>query len=56
MTKTTAHYGTWISPLSAHIATAEFVSFSELLVDGTDLYFLELRPQETGRTTLKVRR
>ena len=51
-----ASFGTWKSPLSADLATAEYVSFSELLVDGSDLYFLELRPHESGRTTLKVRR
>ena len=56
MTTTVALYGTWNSPLSAHLATAEYVSFSELSVDGTDLYYLELRPHESGRTTLKVRR
>ena len=56
MTDSVASYGTWKSPLSAHLATADYVSFSELLVDGSDLYFLELRPHESGRTTLKVRR
>ena len=50
-----ASFGTWKSPLTAHIATANYVSFSELLVDGADLYFLELRPHEGGRTTLNVR-
>ena len=56
MASNVAPYGTWKSPLSAHVATAEYVSFSELLVDGTDLYFLELRPHEAGRTTLRVQR
>lgn len=56
MTSSVAPFGTWKSPLSAHIATAEYVSFSELSVDGSDLYFLELRPHEAGRTTMNVRR
>lgn len=56
MSNTVSPFGTWSSPLSAQIATADYVSFSELWVDGTDLYYLELRPQEAGRTTLKVRR
>lgn len=55
MTTKEAPFGTWKSPLSAHIATADYVSFSELCVDETNLYYLELRPQEAGRTTLNVR-
>lgn len=50
-----APFGTWKSPLTAQLATAEYVSFSELVADGSDLYFLELRPHEGGRTTLNVR-
>ncbi|MXZ56220.1 MAG: S9 family peptidase [Gammaproteobacteria bacterium] len=50
-----ASFGTWKSPFTAQIATAEYVSFGELFVDGTDLYFLELRPHEGGRTTLNIR-
>ncbi|MYC26143.1 MAG: S9 family peptidase [Gammaproteobacteria bacterium] len=55
MSTRVASFGTWNSPLTAHIATANYVSFSELIVDGSDLYFLELRPHEGGRTTLNVR-
>ena len=50
-----ASFGTWKSPLTAQLATSEYVSFSELFVEGSDLYFLELRPHEGGRTTLNVR-
>lgn len=50
-----ASFGTWKSPLTAQLATTNYVSFSELLVEGSDLYFLELRPHEGGRTTLNVR-
>ena len=50
-----APFGTWKSPLTAQLATAEYVSFSELVVEGEDLYFLELRPHEGGRTTIKIR-
>lgn len=56
MTPIIQSFGTWKSPLSSALATAAHVSFSELSVDGTDLYYLELRPQDAGRTTLKVRR
>ncbi len=54
MTKV-ASFGTWNSSLTAQLATSEYVSFSELFVEGSDLYFLELRPHEGGRTTLNVR-
>lgn len=55
MARKVASFGSWKSPLTALLATSDYVSFSELLVEGSDLYFLELRPHEGGRTTLNVR-
>ena len=49
-------FGTWSSPISADLVASSFVSFSELAVDGQDLYFLESRPVERGRTALMIRR
>ena len=55
MTKTIAPYGTWISPVTTAAVTASAVGLSALAVDDDDLYWLESRPYENGRSVL-VRR
>lgn len=50
----TRPYGTWPSPISAELVASAFVSFGELAADGKDLYFLESRPSEKGRTALML--
>jgi len=52
---TTAPYGTWTSPISAADTVAGVVGFSEIAVDGDELFWLETRPSEGGRQVL-VRR
>ena len=47
-------YGTWPSPISADLVASAYVSFGELAADGNDLYFLESRPSERGRTALML--
>ncbi len=49
---TTVPYGAWPSPLTADVAAARFVSFSELKFSGTRHYWLEQRPLEGGRSVL----
>lgn len=49
---TTVPYGAWPSPLTADVAAARFVSFSELKFSGTSHYWLEQRPREGGRSVL----
>jgi len=51
----TAPYGTWASPVTSEAIVGLSVGLSELAVDGADLYWLESRPSEAGRTVL-VRR
>lgn len=48
----TRPYGTWPSPISADLVASAYVSFAELMSDGRDLFFLESRPAESGRTAL----
>ena len=55
MTYRYAPYGTWSSKLNANTAAGSYVSYSELSQDSGNLYFLELRPTEQGRTTLMCR-
>lgn len=45
-------YGSWTSPLDADTASGAFVSYSELKGEDEELYYLELRPRERGRSTL----
>jgi dipeptidyl aminopeptidase/acylaminoacyl peptidase len=52
MTKTTAPYGTWISPVTTKLMTEAAIGLSVLAVDQGDLYWLESRPGEAGRTAL----
>ena len=51
----TAPYGTWTSPLSARSVAAGGVQLSRVVLDGDDLYWLERRPEEGGRSVV-VRR
>ena len=44
MTKTTAPYGTWVSPVSVELMTEAAIALASLSVDGTDLYWLEAQP------------
>jgi dipeptidyl aminopeptidase/acylaminoacyl peptidase len=44
-----APYGTWESPISAEMASSAIVGFSDVVVDGEDIYWSEMRPSEAGR-------
>jgi len=47
--------GSWCSPFTAESLTADIVGLAECCLDGADVYWLELRPAESGRSVL-VRR
>jgi dipeptidyl aminopeptidase/acylaminoacyl peptidase len=46
---TTAHYGSWPSPLTARTLAAGMTNLGDLRADGADVYFIEQRPAEAGR-------
>src|SRR6185369_8764539 len=48
-------YGTWPSPVTATVVAAQGLRLGSVAVDGDDVYWLEGRPAEGGRTVL-VRR
>ena len=50
-----APYGAWKSPISAEMLATGGVRLSELAVDGDDVYWIESRPSEGGRSVI-VRR
>ncbi len=51
----TASYGSWSSPITSDLIVASTIGLSGILLDGTDVYWLESRPQENGRSVI-VRR
>lgn len=50
-----APYGSWKSPISAQMLVAKSVRYGDLSIDGGDVYWSELRPEEQGRSVI-VRR
>jgi len=51
----TLSYGAWRSPITSDLIVAETIGLGDVLVDGTDIYWIEGRPSEGGRNVL-VRR
>ena len=51
----TAEYGFWKSPITSDLIVQDSVRISEPCIDGDDIYWLEGRPEEKGRSVL-VRR
>ncbi|SEQ74137.1 prolyl oligopeptidase family serine peptidase [Microlunatus flavus] len=52
---TVAPYGSWRSPVGVDDLTAGTVRLDAVRVDGPDLYWLESRPDQGGRTSLWTR-
>src|SRR5690348_6907588 len=50
-----AAYGSWSSPTTSDLIVASTIGLGELMLDGADLYWIESRPQESGRSVI-VRR
>jgi dipeptidyl aminopeptidase/acylaminoacyl peptidase len=51
----TAPYGSWKSPVTSDLLVMASVGLGQIAVEGRDIYWLELRPSEGGRSCL-VRR
>ena len=47
-----APYGTWTSPVSARAVAAAGLRLAAVTVDGDEVYWLEGRPEESGRNAL----
>ncbi|HEY9799826.1 MAG TPA: S9 family peptidase [Leptolyngbyaceae cyanobacterium] len=50
-----ASYGSWKSPITTDLITARTIGLGQIVLDGEDIYWSELRPSEQGRTVV-VRR
>lgn len=53
--KQIAPYGSWKSPITSDLIVAETISLGQPLLDGDDIYWLEVRPQEQGRFVIVKR-
>ena len=50
-----ASYGSWKSAVTSDLIVAETIKLGEIVLDGEDIYWLEMRPSEGGRYVI-VRR
>ena len=50
-----ASYGSWASPITSDLIVASSIGLGDVRVDGDDVYWIETRPQERGRSVI-VRR
>ena len=50
-----APYGSWASPITSDLIVASSIGLGDILVDGGEVYWIESRPQEQGRSVI-VRR
>lgn len=55
MQRVSASYGSWKSPVTPDLIVAGTVGLGEIVFDGDDVYWLEMRPQQGGRYVI-VRR
>ncbi len=51
----TAPYGSWRSPVTSDLIVSETISLGQIVLDGGDTYWVEMRPAESGRCVV-VRR
>ena len=45
-------YGSWQSPISSDLIVSESVRLSDIVLDGPDTYWVEMRPSEGGRNVI----
>src|SRR3954454_722890 len=48
----TAPYGSWKSPITSDLIVAQSISLSDVRLDSGNIYWLEGRPQEQGRSVV----
>jgi len=47
-----APYGSWESPITSDVIVAGTVGLGQPLIDGSDIYWIEMRPSEGGRSVI----
>jgi dipeptidyl aminopeptidase/acylaminoacyl peptidase len=51
----TVPYGSWKSPITSDSIVGGYVGLSQPLIDGPDVYWVEMRPTEAGRSVIVKR-
>jgi len=49
MTRQTAPYGSWKSPITSDLIVSESIGLGSPTLSGEDVYWIEMRPAEKGR-------
>ena len=47
-----APYGSWKAPITSDLIVAESIGLGSVVLDGSDVYWLEMRPAEKGRSVI----
>lgn len=47
-----ARYGSWRSPITTDLITSQGIGLGQIALDGSDIYWSELRPSEQGRSVV----
>jgi len=47
-----AFAGSWRSPITADLVAAQSIRFGEIVIDDTNIYWVESRPSESGRSVI----
>ena len=47
-----APYGSWRSPISSDMIASQTIGLEEIVIDGSDVYWIESRPSEGGRSVI----
>src|SRR5258705_13280387 len=50
-----APYGSWKSPITSDSIVSGSIGLSQPLIDGPDIYWVEMRPTESGRSVIVKR-
>src|SRR6185295_11305133 len=53
--KRIAQYGSWKSPVTADLIVSGTIGLGEIALNSEDIYWLESRPSEAGRTVIVQR-
>src|SRR5258708_19909376 len=48
----TLPYGAWRSPITSELIVGETIGLGDIIVDGSDIYWIEGRPSEGGRNVV----
>lgn len=48
-------YGSWKSPITSHLVVSGATRLGEISIDGDDTYWVEMRPEESGRCVVVCR-